>query len=198
MTIKRAVQGAVLAFVAVAVPATSWAQTTEVQRQRDLETAHSVVQKAGIGTLAVTGALGLVLFANKPTLFGDGLCSTGDGIMGEYGCGPGLGLTHFAFAVTSLGLFVASEILAEEMDPGPYDDGYYNDPGRRRTTEALRWTNVGLFALQPVLGIIAAHPGIIGIPASARADFSRVLRTVHLGVGLGLATTYTVNAALQW
>ena len=197
MTIKRAVQGAVLAFVAVAVPASGWAQTAEVEnRQRDYERAHSVVQKAGIGTLAVTGALGLVLFANKPTLFGDGLCSTGDGIMGEFGCGPGLGLTHFAFAVTSAGLFIASEILAEAMDPGPYED--YSNPGRRRAMETLRWTNVGLFALQPVLGIIAAHPGIIGIPASARADFSRVMRTVHLGVGLGLATTYTVNAALQW
>ena len=196
MTTRRISRGAVLAMlVALALPAAGWAQVTETQRQRDLDYAHSTVQKAGLGTLAVTGALGLVLFANKPTLFGDGLCSTGDGIFGEYGCGPGLAVTHMAFAVASAGLFIAQEILAAKMDPSPYLEG---STGRQNTMEALRWTNVGLFAVQPVLGIIAAHPGLIGIPASARADFSRVLRTVHLGVGLGLATTYSVNAALQW
>ena len=43
------------------------------------------------------------------------------------------------------------------------------------------------------------HPGLIGIPVESR-PMSRVLRTVHfgVGVGLGLATTYSVNAALQW
>jgi hypothetical protein len=184
-----------VALMALAVPAVGLAQTSEIQRQRDLEQAHSVVQKAGLGTLAVTGALGLVLFANKPTVFGDGLCSTGDGIMGEYGCGPGLALTHFGFAVASLGIFVASEVLAAKMDPSPYSVG---DQRRQDAMNAIRWTEVGLYAVQPVLGLISAHPGLIGIPASARADLSRVMRTIHLGVGLGIAATYSVNAAFQW
>jgi hypothetical protein len=28
--------------------------------------------------------------------------------------------------------------------------------------------------------------------------FSRVMRTIHFGVGLGAASGYTVNALMQW
>lgn len=186
-----------LIALALAVPATSFAQTFEEnRRQENLATTHSVLQKTGLGTLAATGALGFALMANHETLFGDGLCKDdGSGIFGEFGCSKGLTLVHFGFAVTTLGLFIAQEIAAEEMNPRPYDVG---SDSRRHTMEGLRWTNVGLFALQPVLGVIAANPGIIGIPTESRPMFSRVMRTVHFGVGLGLATTYTVNAALQW
>jgi hypothetical protein len=185
-----------LLFISVlALPATGWAQVGETGQETNLHTTRSVVQKTGLGTLAVTGALGVALAVNRPTLFGDGRCATNEGVFGEFGCSAGLSLVHFGFAATSLGLFVAGEILAEKMEVNPYDLG---DAERVRTMRALRWTNVGLFAVQPVLGILAAHPGLIGIPPQSRAQFSRILRTIHLGVGLGLATTYSVNAAFQW
>jgi len=194
---RRPMKKFLLIAVAVAVPASGWAQVTSPGETPDaqLDRAHSVVQKVGLGTLAVSGAIGFMLLANKPTLFGDGLCSTGKGIGGEFGCNGGLSIVHFVFAASTLGLFIAQEVIAAEMNDSPYRTGDYE---RDRRTQGLRWANVALFATQPVLGLIAAHPAIIGIPAEARPMFSKVMRTVHFGVGLGLATTYTVNAALQW
>jgi hypothetical protein len=184
----------VVVVLAMAVPAAGWAQQVTTEGQQ-LDTTHSVLQKAGIGTIALTGATGLALMINRPTLFGDGRCSEGNGLFGGFGCGPGLTLLHAAFAVTSAGLFIAQELIAAEMNPSPYDEG---SPRRQNVTEALRWTNVGLFAVQPVLGLIAAHPGLVGVPREYHAQFGRVMRTIHFGVGLGLATTYTVNAAFMW
>jgi hypothetical protein len=62
----------------------------------------------------------------------------------------------------------------------------------------LRYVNIGLFAVQPVLGLISAYPQLIGIPKRSREGFSKVMRTVHFGIGGGLATTYSINAGLQW
>ncbi|MBL8954017.1 MAG: hypothetical protein JNK82_24785 [Myxococcaceae bacterium] len=186
-----------LVVLVLAVPASGWAQvaTPELERQQNLDRAHSAVQKTGLATLAIAGTLGLIQFANKPTLFGDGLCSTGEAIGGDFACGGGMSILHFVFAASTLGLFVAEQVIAAEMNPSPYRTG---DLNKDRATDHLRWVNAGLFIAQPVLGLIAAHPALIGIPTDARPMFSRVMRTVHFGVGLGLATTYTVNAALMW
>jgi hypothetical protein len=180
---------------ALALPMAARAQASVQQEQERLEVAHSAVQKTGLATLLVTGALGVTLLANKETLFSDGLCAAGRPAFGEFGCNGGLSVLHFAFAATTLVAFVTSEILAEAMPVGPYDT---LDPVKGPTMRTIRWVNVGLFAAQPVIGLIAAHPGIIGIPKDARPMFSRVMRTIHLGVGLGVASGYTVNALLQW
>ncbi len=192
----RRMKKLIVVALALAVPAGAWAQVASPDtRQQDLDRAHSIVQKTGLGTLAVTGALGFMLFANKETLFGDGLCASGNALGGDFGCNGGLSVLHFVFAASTLGLFVAQEVIAAKMDPSPYETG---DSAKDRAMNGLRWATVGLFAAQPVLGLIAAHPGIVGVPTEHRAMVSRVLRTVHFGVGLGVATTYTVNAALQW
>lgn len=184
-----------MALFALVLPATATAQTgIDQQKQDDLETVHSVLQKSGLATLALTGLSGATLMVNKPTLFGKGRCRTGDPLLGGFGCNE-LSYVHMGFAVATAGLFVATEIVAEEMPNSPYDTG---SPGRQDTMRGLRWTNVGLFIAQPILGLIAANPWLVGVPEAAREDFSSVLRTVHLGVGVGLATTYTVNAAMQW
>lgn len=184
--------------LAVTIPAAGFAQAVGNQPDPQQRELHSVLQKTGLTTLAVTGVLGFGLMVNRPTLFGDGRCQdpNGEPVFGRgFGCGMAASLTHFAFAATTLGLFVASEVVAATMENSPYDTA---SPGRADAERALRGVNIGLFAVQPVLGLIAAHPGLIGIPAANQAMFSRVLRTVHFGVGLGAAAGYTVNAALQW
>jgi len=178
----------------LAVPLRSFAQVTEPAREEELNRAHRVMQKAGLATMGVTTALGFALLANKPTLFSDGLCEAGDPMFGELGC-HGLSIVHFAFAATTLGLFAADEIVKAKMERSPYHTG---DPRRDDAANALRWTNVALFAVQPVMGILATHPWLIGIPPEHRVTFSKVLRTIHFGVGVGLATTYSVQAGLQW
>jgi hypothetical protein len=176
------------------VPAAGWAQTTPSQEQNTLSAAHSATQKLGVATIVVTGALGITLAVNHDTLFGDGRCTRGNPVFGRFGC-DGLSLVHFGFAATTLGLFVASEVLAEQMHPNPY---FLGSTSHQNAMQALRWTNAALFVVQPLLGIFAAHPRLLGIPEEHRSKVSRVLRTIHLGVGFGLATTYSFNAALQW
>ena len=160
--------------------------------QEDLETAHSVLQKTGLGTLAVTGVLGGVLAVNHGTAFGDGRCSTGDPVFGSFGCSD-LKYVHFGFAAATLGLFVATEVVAEKMPRSPYES---HDAGRENAMKGLRVANIALFATQPVLGVVAANPQIFGL--SHTSNFAKVMRTIHLGVGGTVATTYTVNTALQW
>lgn len=192
-------------MVCATASVSAWAQQTippyvpvapvdrdRLEEQEDLGTAYSVLQKTSLGTLAVTGALGGVLAVNHATAFGDGRCTTGDPVFGSFGC-TNLKYVHFGFAATTLGLFVAKEVVAEKMPLSPYES---NDRGRERAMKTLRWVNIGLLGTQPVLGVLAANPQIFGI--SNASNFSRVMRTVHLGVGGTVATTYTVNAAMQW
>lgn len=186
------------ALLVVVVFATTWQTSASAQIDQDkqdrLETTHSVLQKAGLGTLLLTGTSGATLMINKPTLFGEGRCKTGDPLFGGFGC-SGLSLVHFAMGAASLGLFVSSEIVAENMPISPYDMG---TAGEQDTMRALRYTNIGLFAVQPLLGLVSAYPQLIGIPERSRESFSKIMRTVHFGVGGSLATTYSINAALQW
>jgi hypothetical protein len=143
----------------------------------------------------LTTSLGIPLAANKETLFSDGLCKSGDPMMGRsFGC-HGLSIVHFIAAGSTLALYVASEILATLMVQSPYATG---DTRQDNARTAFRWTNVALFSMQPVLGVLAAHPGLIGIPPEARVMFSKVLRTLHFAVGVGLTTTYSVQAGLMW
>jgi hypothetical protein len=182
-------------LTAVCMSATGWAQSAEVQDPDHLRTTHSVLQKTGLGTIAVTGALGVALAMNRPTLFGEGRCNTGNPIFGQYGC-VYLPIVHFFVAASTLLLFTATEIVAQEMPSNPYE--FEEDLDKRDAMRTLRWVNVGFFAATPVLGLLAAHPGLIGIPEHIRPQFSRILRTIHLGLGIGTATTYSINAGLQW
>jgi hypothetical protein len=163
-------------------------------KQDDLKTAHSVLQKATLGSLVVTGALGVLTAVNKDTAMWDGLCGQGKPIFGSFGC-SGLPLVHFAAGLTTAGLFIATEAVAEAMPVSPYASA---DSVKEDAMRALRIVNISILIVQPIAGLIAAHPEFIGIPSSARPTFSRVLRTVHMGTGLTLAGTYTATAALQW
>lgn len=194
MHFNRKLSKAVLIAVTLTIPATGFAQSVET-RQEQLAQTRSTVQKAGLVTLGLTAATGAILMVNKPTLFSDGLCRQEKGIGGAFGCGGGLTLVHLAFALSSATLFVAQEILAEQMNPNPY---YVGDASKQSAMQTLRWTTIGLYAAQPILGFLAAHPQLLGIPGEHRMAVAKWLRTIHFAVGVGIGGTYAANAALQW
>jgi hypothetical protein len=180
-------------IVALVVPVVSYAQTAvESSRQHDLANAHSWVQKSGLVTLYGAAALGAIVTVNAPPLGDEQCAACGDMGKDAY---DALVLTHFTLAAATLALYVTSEILAEQMTPNPY---YTGDPQRQGAMQAMRWVNVGLFCAQPILGLLAAHPGLVGVPAAQRQLFARVMRTLHLAVGTGTATSYTAVAVMQW
>lgn len=174
------------------VPAMGVAQTSS-SGQEAIRTAHSATQKAGLATLGVTALLGGILAADTPVL-GNVECASCAGSIGRPGYDV-LSVVHLGFALATVGLYVSSEILAEKMDQNPY---YAGDARQQSTMQTLRWVNVGFFIAQPILGLLAAHPGLIGIPPSARPLFSRVMRTLHVAVGVGTVGSYTATAAMQW
>jgi hypothetical protein len=188
-------KGFLAALMVVALPGAAFAQDYDPVQEQRLADWRGGTQKAGLITMYLTVALGVPLAANKETLFSDGLCKTGKPMFGEFGCNGGLSIIHFIAAGSTLALYVASEILATEMVNSPYNTG---DVRQDNARSAFRWTNVALFSLQPVLGVLAAHPWLIGIPPEARVMFSKVLRTMHFAVGAGLAGTYSVQAGLMW
>jgi hypothetical protein len=188
-------KGFLAAVIIVALPTAAFAQDLDPVQQQRLHDWRSATQKAGLVSMGIAVGLGIPLAANKPTLFSDGLCKAGDPMFGSFGCDGGLAIVHFIFAGSALALFVSSELIAMEMSPTPYETG---NTTRDNASKAFLWTNVGLFSVQPLLGLLAAHPGLIGIPPDSRVMFSKVLRTLHFAVGLGLVTTYSVQAGLQW
>jgi hypothetical protein len=181
--------------IVVALPLTALAQDADAAEQKRLKDWHSATQKAGLLTLGLAQGFGIPLMANKETLFSNGLCKAGDPMFWEFGCNGGLTILHFAFAATTLGLFITSEVLATQMAPSPYETG---DSTRDGAASILRWVNVGLFTLQPILGLITAHPSLLGIPPEHRVMVSRILRSIHFAIGLGLVSTFTLQAGLQW
>jgi hypothetical protein len=159
-------------------------------KQHNLSDVHSVLQKVGLVTLGGTGITGAALLANSETAFGAGRCNTGNPVFGEFGC-TGLKYVHFGFAASTLGLFVATEVVAEQMPVSPYDMG---SKSKQNAMKTLRVANIALFSTQPILGFLAANHRLFGMSPGA----AKVLRTVHFAVGGTVATTYTANAALQW
>jgi hypothetical protein len=188
----RYAKNGALAVALLVIPAVSLAQTSDREPTDRRATAHSAVQKTGLVTLWGTAALGAIIAVNAPPLGDEQCAACGDMGKGAY---DALVLTHFGLAAATLGLYVSSEILAETMTTNPY---YTGDAQRQGGMQALRWVNVGLFATQPILGVLAAHPGLVGVPPEHRQLFSRVVRTLHLAVGAGTAASYTAVAVMQW
>ncbi len=181
---------AFLVAALLTVPAAGFTQTSSSQ---GISNAHSATQKAGLATLGVTALLGGILAVDTPVL-GNVECASCTGSIGRPGYDV-LSVVHFGFALATLGMYVSSEILAEKMDQNPY---YTGNARQQSTMQTLRWVNVGFFIAQPVLGLLAAHPGLFGIPPSARPLFSRIMRTLHVAVGVGTVGSYTATAAMQW
>jgi hypothetical protein len=132
------------------------------------------------GALVVTSALGTLAAINQPTRFGDGRCLTGHPVLGNYGCDRGLSTLHGSSAVLSVTLYTANAVLGLAA---PEAAGRVSEAARP-WHRALGVIHLGGIVVQPVLGLVAAFPQVIGREKTATTDmFPRNLRTAHVVVG---------------
>lgn len=153
-----------------------------LQHRADLIRTHRALKIGTAAALGVTTTLGVIAAVNQPTLFGDGACAAGRPVLGSYGC-SGFSILHGSAGVATELIYTANMAVALAVPPvagvrplGPFDHG----PVHRAST----WVHVGAMLLQPVLGIVASNPQMIGVGPGSQANFSRNLRTVHIVVGL--------------
>lgn len=173
----------------------------ELLRHRaQLTRIHRVLGITTFASVTVTTLLGTVLAINQPTLFGSGLCADIDPMTGrsrallgeDFGCGTAR-TWHKVSAFVSLGLYASTGVFALSMpDPERASEGNDIRAGRLRLHRAMAWVHLAGMILQPILGIVAFEPSLVGVnidpmdPVRSRQgleDFQRTMRTIHLGVG---------------
>ncbi len=163
-----------------------------MRRRARLLRVHRAFAIAAWSTMLVTEVLGTIQAVNQPTWFGDGACSHDPE---AFGCHQSSLLTglHETFAFTTTALYTTAGILAVAApDPDGASEGDGGAPRTLRLHKTLAWVHgVGMILL-PLLGVITAHPQIVGVSPDAQADFGRAMRTVHAVVG------YTTFAALSF
>ncbi len=146
------------------------------------------------GALVVTSTLGTLAAIDQPTAFGDGRCATGNPVLGTYGCDRGLSTLHGISGVLSATLYTANGVLALSI-PGPIGNVSESE---RPWHRALTYVHLGGIAVQPLLGLVAAYPQVIGVRNTAPGDpFPRDLRTVHLFVGYITMIAYVTTLLLE-
>jgi hypothetical protein len=97
------------------------------EHRASLLRAHRTLEYTTMGALALTAAGGVIAAINKPTLFGDGKCASGDPIFGDYGC------ERFAWSTGPPGAH--HRVVRGDDDRGPVRAG----PSRRtRRAGAVR------------------------------------------------------------
>ncbi len=169
-----------------------------VQRRRArLLRTHRAFAIAAWSTMLVTEVLGTIQAVNQPTWFGDGACSHDPE---AFGCHQSSLLTglHETFAFTTTALYTTAGILAVAApDPDNAAEGDGRAPRTLRLHKTLAWVHGAGMILLPLLGVITAHPQIVGVSPSAQADFGRAMRTVHAGVGFVTFAALSVSAYLE-
>lgn len=145
--------------------------------------------------LAAT-ALGTMTAINQPTRFGDGRCITGHPLLGtDYGCNKGLSTLHGVSGVASATLYTANGVLrlARPESRGSVAEGAMPSYG------FLSWVHLGGIVVQPLIGLIAAYPQVIGLSRTAPTDpFPRNLRTAHIVIGYITTAAFLTTVALEW
>jgi hypothetical protein len=145
-------------------------------------------------SLVVTSTLGTMVAMNQPTAFGDGRCITGDPVLGTYGCDRGLSTLHGSAAVLSVTLYTANAVLRLAA---PESKGYVSEAARPWHT-ALSWVHLVGIVIQPVMGLVAAYPQVIGKSTTIPTDpFPRNLRTVHIFVGYITTAAFLTTTILE-
>jgi hypothetical protein len=160
----------------------------QAQQERGPRDADRALQLSTAGSLIVTAALGTLVAINKPTLFSEGRCAEGSPIFGDYGC-HGLSTLHGMFALLSAVLYTATATL---------EFSAFDWPGRDRhgdAYEALSYVHLVGMAVQPIAGLLAAVPEVVG--ASRNGTFARVLRTIHLFTGYAIVGSFVVTTAIE-
>jgi hypothetical protein len=158
------------------------------QAERGPRTADRTLQLLTSGSLILTATLGTINAINQPTWFSDGRCAAGDPIFGDYGC-HGFGTLHGISALLSLVLYTATETL-EFAD--------FDWPGRDRHGagyDALSYVHLVGMALQPLGGLLAAVPQVIGLKRDSA--FTKALRSIHVMTGSVIVTAFVVTTAIE-
>ncbi|MCK6527265.1 hypothetical protein L6R50_06770 [Myxococcota bacterium] len=161
-------------------------------RAQRLRRAHRWLMVGTEVALIATAGLGLVTAINTPTAFGDGRCATGDPLLGDWGC-QYLSIGHGMVGVASVTLYTASGVL-DLVSAGPP-----RPPGRARALRILGGIHLAGMVLQPLLGMMAAWPGLFGLaPAIHDEAPGRALRTVHVFVGVVTVLAYSTALVLEF
>ncbi|WP_242342292.1 hypothetical protein [Anaeromyxobacter terrae] len=163
-------------------------------RVRSLRRWERALKWSTAGALLATSTLGTLVAINQPTAFGDGRCQTGHPVLGTYGCDRGLSTLHGTSGVLSATLYTANGVLALSI-PGPVGRV---SPAERPWHRALTYVHLGGIAVQPLLGLVAAFPQVIGVRNEAPGDrFPRNIRTAHVSLGYVIAAAYLATLALE-
>jgi hypothetical protein len=163
-------------------------------RTRELQWWGRTLRWSTAASLLVTSTLGTMAAINQPTAFGDGRCITGSPVLGDYGCNRGLSTLHGSSAVLSVTLYTATAVLGLAA---PESRGLVAESARPVHTVAS-WVAFAGIVAQPIMGLIAAYPQVIGMSHSIPTDsFPRNLRTVHVFVGYLTTAAYLTTVALE-
>jgi hypothetical protein len=147
-------------------------------------------------SLVVTSTLGTMAAINQPTAFGDGRCFTpgASPVLGDYGCNRGLSTLHGSFGVLSVTLYTANGVLRLAA---PDSRGLVAEPLRPLHT-VLGWVHLTGIIVQPILGLVAAYPQVIGKSSTLPTDsFPRNLRTIHLFIGYATTLAFLTTTILE-
>lgn len=179
--------------ITVITAGTAQAQTDgviEIQDGNGVRDAHRALQWSTIATMGLTATIGTIIAMNKPTLFSEGRCETGDPIFGEYGC-RGLSVLHGISAIVTIIAYTATtavEFAAFDW-PGQEEHGTAFD--------VASGVHLAGMATIPFIGLIGAVPQVLGIDPNDESFFQKVLRTIHLSLATLTVGTYITTAAID-
>ncbi len=150
---------------------------------------HNVLRWATAASLVVTAGLGATVAINKPTILGDGRCASGDPLFGSYGC-DSLSTVHGMAGVVSAVLYTATGVLGLAT-PGGSAFGHRDDEA---WYGALDYVHLAGIVVQPVLGLLARFPEIVG--AQNVTNFGRDVRSAHILIGDVTVIAYLLTVFL--
>lgn len=166
-------------------------------RRTQLLRTHRAFAIAAWSGMLITEVLGTIQAVNQPTWFGDGACSSNPEAFGCHQSSMITGL-HETFAITTTALYSTAAILAIAA-PDP-ESASVGDGHAERTLwlhKTMAWVHGVGMVLLPLLGIVTAHPQILGISQAAQGDFSRAMRTVHTVIGYSTFAALTFSAWIE-
>ena len=162
--------------------------STTFAEEHGARSTDRTLQLTTSASLLVTATLGTFAALNQPTLLSNGRCADGDPLFGKWGC-SGLNGLHGVAALVSLVLYTSTEAL---------EFSRFDWPGRDRHGSgftALSYVHLVGMALQPIGGLLAVVPEIVG--ASRSGLFPRVLRTLHIVLGYTILTSFLITTAIE-
>ncbi|MBK8695903.1 MAG: hypothetical protein IPN17_27495 [Deltaproteobacteria bacterium] len=167
------------------------------RRRTQLLRTHRAFAIAAWSGMLITEVLGTIQAVNQPTWFGDGACTSDPEAFGCHQSSMITGL-HEGFAITTTALYTTAAILAVAApDPESASVGDGRSERTLRLHKTMAWVHGVGMVLLPLLGVVTAHPQILGISQEAQGDFSRAMRTVHTVIGYSTFAALTFSAWIE-